>query len=76
MKAKLAQWFVAYVLPFLYEKGMDWLTEQWQLLKVKQAKKKASKEANEKHDAVINNPASSIEEKIRADRDLINNSSV
>ena len=76
MQAKLSQWFVAYVIPFLWEKGMDYLMEKWLNFKIQQAKKKASKEANEKHDAVINNPASTIEEKIRADRDLINNSSL
>lgn len=44
LASKLGPWFVKWVLPFLYERFLDFLTDEWTKLKAKRAIKKENKE--------------------------------
>lgn len=70
--SKYALKLLAYVWPYILAAAKEWAGTAWIDFMAKRAKKKATKEAEEKYDAVINNPASTVEERANAAFDLIN----
>lgn len=68
----LEQFLIRYIIPNLYEKFVDWVTDLIERGKVQRAYKKATQEAKEKYDQVFKNPESTVEQKASAIADLIN----
>lgn len=68
----LEQLLIKYIIPNLYEKLVDWISDLIQQGKVQRAYKKATQEAKEKYDQVFKNPESTVEQKASAISDLIN----
>lgn len=68
----LEQLLIKYIIPNLYEKLVDWISDLIQQGKVQRAYKKATQEAKEKYDQVFKNPESTVDQKAQAVTDLVN----